>query len=186
VTGRLKDMVILAGRNYYSEDIEYALIVGVPELVPNGCAAFMDDQVHGERLIVVAEVERTQRKGNLGSLIDAIRQAIWNRLDIGPSAIVLVSPGSVPKTSSGKVRRSTCRTRLHDGALTILAQWDVEGGAQAPATDREHPARPAAVVDKPAANDRRRDDSATADELNDWLRHYARTRTDSPTTHERR
>ncbi|MBN3819349.1 fatty acyl-AMP ligase, partial [Paraburkholderia sp. Se-20369] len=136
VTGRLKDMVILAGRNYYSEDIEYALIVGVPELVPNGCAAFMDDQVDAERLIVVAEVERTQRKGNLDGFIDAIRQAIWNRLDIAPSAIVLVSPGSVPKTSSGKVRRSTCRTQLHDGALTILAQWDAETGTHAPAPER--------------------------------------------------
>ncbi|RQQ42577.1 AMP-binding protein [Burkholderia stagnalis] len=183
VTGRLKDMVILAGRNYYSEDIEYALIVGVPELVPNGCAAFMDDQVDAERLIVVAEVERTQRKGNLDGFIDAIRQAIWNRLDIGPSRIVLVSPGSVPKTSSGKVRRSTCRTQLHDGALTILAQWDVDGGTQTPA---RQPARPAAGIDKPAANDRPRHDSATVDELNDWLRHYARTRIDSRTIDERR
>ena len=183
VTGRLKDMVILAGRNYYSEDIEYALIVGVPELVPNGCAAFMDDQVDAERLIVVAEVERTQRKGNLDNFIDAIRQAIWNRLDIGPSRIVLVSPGSVPKTSSGKVRRSTCRTQLHDGALTILAQWDVEGGTQTPAPE---PARPAADIDKPAANDHQRNDSAAVDELNDWLRHYARTRIDSRTIDERR
>ncbi|RQT24663.1 AMP-binding protein [Burkholderia cepacia] len=186
VTGRLKDMVILAGRNYYSEDIEYALIVGVPELVPNGCAAFMDDQADAERLIVVAEVERTQRKGNLDSFIDAIRQAIWNRLDIGPSRIVLVSPGSVPKTSSGKVRRSTCRTQLHDGALTILAQWDVDAGTQTPAPDRGQPARPAAGADKPAANDRGRDDAATVDELNDWLRHYARTRIDSRTIDERR
>ncbi|KVN65215.1 AMP-binding protein [Burkholderia stagnalis] len=183
VTGRLKDMVILAGRNYYSEDIEYALIAGVPELVPNGCAAFMDDQVDAERLIVVAEVERTQRKGNLDGFIDAIRQAIWNRLDIGPSRIVLVSPGSVPKTSSGKVRRSTCRTQLHDGALTILAQWDVDGGTQTPA---RQPARPAAGIDKPAANDQPRHDSATVDELNDWLRHYARTRIDSRTIDERR
>ncbi|WP_431823857.1 AMP-binding protein [Burkholderia sp. F1] len=191
VTGRLKDMVILAGRNYYSEDIEYALIVGVPELVPNGCAAFMDDQVDAERLIVVAEVERTQRKGNLDGFIDAIRQAIWNRLDIGPSAIVLVSPGSVPKTSSGKVRRSTCRTQLHDGALTILAQWDVEAGTHAPEharqqPDRQQSARAASGIDKPAANDRRRHDSATVDELNDWLKHYARTRIDSRTIDERR
>lgn len=95
-------MVILAGRNYYSEDIEYALIVGVPELVPNGCAAFMDDQVDAERLIVVAEVERTQRKGNLDSFIDAIRQAIWNRLDIGPSAIVLVSPAACRKRRAAR------------------------------------------------------------------------------------
>ncbi|WP_321861705.1 AMP-binding protein [Burkholderia cenocepacia] len=193
VTGRLKDMVILAGRNYYSEDIEYALIVGVPELVPNGCAAFMDDQVDTERLIVVAEVERTQRKGNLDGFIDAIRKAIWNRLDIGPSAIVLVSPGSVPKTSSGKVRRSTCRTQLHDGELTILAQWDVDAGAHAPQParglpDGPPPARPAAAAaaQVPPAGAPRRHDDATVDALNDWLRHYARTRIDSRTIDERR
>ncbi|KVQ77607.1 AMP-binding protein [Burkholderia ubonensis] len=196
VTGRLKDMVILAGRNYYSEDIEYALIVGVPELVPNGCAAFMDDQVDAERLIVVAEVERTQRKGNLDGFIDAIRQAIWSRLDIGPSAIVLVSPGSVPKTSSGKVRRSTCRTQLRDGELTILAQWDVETGAHTPTPerrppdrrppDRRQPARPAAAIDAPPADGRRQHAASTVDELNDWLRHYARTRIDSRTIDERR
>ncbi|PCE30130.1 AMP-binding protein [Burkholderia ubonensis] len=186
VTGRLKDMVILAGRNYYSEDIEYALIVGVPELVPNGCAAFMDDQVGAERLIVVAEVERTQRKGNLDGFIDAIRKAIWNRLDIGPSAIVLVSPGSVPKTSSGKVRRSTCRTQLRDGELTILAQWDVDAGAQTPEPERRQPARPAAAIDVSPAGGHRRHDAATVDELNDWLRHYARTRIDSRTIDERR
>ncbi|MPV68736.1 AMP-binding protein [Burkholderia sp. BE17] len=193
VTGRLKDMVILAGRNYYSEDIEYALIVGVPELVPNGCAAFMDDRVDTERLIVVAEVERTQRKGNLDGFIDAIRQAIWNRLDIGPSAIVLVSPGSVPKTSSGKVRRSTCRTQLHDGELTILAQWDVDAGAHTPQPQQERgrpdgppPARPAAAAHVPLAGAHRRHDDATVDALNDWLRHYARTRIDSRTIDERR
>ncbi len=186
VTGRLKDMVILAGRNYYSEDIEYALIVGVPELVPNGCAAFMDDQVDAERLIVVAEVERTQRKGNLDGFIDAIRKAIWNRLDIAPSAIVLVSPGSVPKTSSGKVRRSTCRTQLRDGELTILAQWDVDAGAHTPEPARRPPARPAAAIDVPPADAHRRHDAATVDALNDWLRHYARTRIDSRTIDERR
>ncbi|WGS47567.1 AMP-binding protein (plasmid) [Burkholderia sp. JSH-S8] len=186
VTGRLKDMVILAGRNYYSEDIEYALIVGVPELVPNGCAAFMDDQVDAERLIVVAEVERTQRKGNLDGFIDAIRKAIWNRLDIAPSAIVLVSPGSVPKTSSGKVRRSTCRTQLRDGELTILAQWDVDAGAHTPEPARRPAARPAAATDMPPADAHRRHDAATVDALNDWLRHYARTRIDSRTIDERR
>ena len=51
--------------------------------------------------------------------------------------------------------------QLHDGALTILAQWDVEGGTPTPAPDRRQPAHPAAVADQPAANDHRRVDSAT-------------------------
>ncbi|WP_232461907.1 acyl-CoA dehydrogenase family protein, partial [Burkholderia ubonensis] len=73
-----------------------------------------------------------------------------------------------------------------DGELTILAQWDVETGAHTPTPERRQPARPVAGIDKPATNDHRRHDSATVDELNDWLRHYARTRIDSRTIDERR
>ena len=92
VTGRVKDMVILSGRNYYSEDIEYAVITGAQELVPNGCAAFTDDQIDLERLVVVAEVERTRRKGNLDGIIRTIRKAIWNHLGISPTRLSLYHP----------------------------------------------------------------------------------------------
>lgn len=126
VTGRLKDMIIIAGRNYYSEDIEYAVIGSRPELVPNGCAAFTVDAGDEERLVVVAEIERTHRKGDLDALLKGIREAIWLRHDLSPGAVLLVSPGSVPKTSSGKVRRGECRKRLGDGELTVLARWDAD------------------------------------------------------------
>ncbi|TDA47804.1 AMP-binding protein [Burkholderia pyrrocinia] len=186
VTGRLKEMVILAGRNYYSEDIECAVIISVPELVPNGCAAFMDDQAGAERLVVVAEVERTQRKGALDAFVKAIRKAVWNHLDIGPSAVVLVSPGSVPKTSSGKVRRSACRAKLHDGMLAVLAQWDVDPDAQTPEQDSHQPVSLAPGVGTSAAHDREAHRGSTVDELTDWLRNYARTRIDTRGIDERR
>ncbi|MGY4730728.1 AMP-binding protein [Burkholderia pyrrocinia] len=186
VTGRLKDMVILSGRNYYSEDIEYAVIADAQELVSNGCAAFTDDQVDAERLVVVAEVERTRRKGNLDGVISTIRKAIWNHLGISPSAIVLVSPGSVPKTSSGKVRRRACRTRLHDGTLAVLARWDVESGAQTSGHDRLRVDSPVLETDASSVIRCGVHDTSTVDELIDWLRRYARTRIDSRSIDERR
>ncbi|PXX21687.1 MULTISPECIES: AMP-binding protein [Burkholderia] len=186
VTGRLKDMVILSGRSYYAEDIEYAVIADAPELVPNGCAAFTDDGDDAERLIVVAEVERKWRKGNVDGMIDTIRKTIWNHLGIGASTVVLVTPGSVPKTSSGKVRRCACRARLRDGTMMTLSRWDVAMGAQASGHDRLRfdssvsgfDASPARCHDGPAA--------PNVDELIDWLRDYARTRIDSRSIDERR
>ncbi|AJY31007.1 hypothetical protein BTM_4906 [Burkholderia thailandensis 34] len=208
VTGRLKDMIIIAGRNYYSEDVEYAVIGSRPELVPNGCAAFTVDAGDEERLVVVAEIERTHRKGDLDALLKGIREAIWLRHDISPGAVLLVSPGSVPKTSSGKVRRGECRKRLRDGELTVLARWDADdltaaatrGAAAAPASSTS-PAAPASQASQascaaPAGKAKAADaadaggaaspNAAKVEQLKDWLRHYARTRIDSRTIDERR
>ncbi|RXV65969.1 AMP-dependent synthetase [Burkholderia stabilis] len=186
VTGRLKDMVILSGRNYYSEDIEYAVIADAPELVPNGCAAFMDDGDEAERLVVVAEVERTRRKGNLDRMINTIRKAIWNHLGIVASTVVLVTPGCVPKTSSGKVRRRACRAQFYDGSFATLSRWDAGSGAQA--SGHDHRRADASTAGFDASPTRHHDEHAApnVDELIDWLRHYARTRIDSRSIDERR
>ncbi|KVO11051.1 AMP-dependent synthetase [Burkholderia ubonensis] len=186
VTGRLKDIVILGGRNYCSEDVEYAVLASVPELVPNGCAVFMEDHGDAERLVVVAEVERTQRKGDLDRLLKAIRTAIWNHVGIGPSVVVLASPGSVPKTSSGKVRRSASRARLHNDALTSLAKWDMDLGTRVSDDDLQRFAPPASWGGASLSPTHREHDAATVAALTDWLRHYARTRIDSRTINERR
>jgi acyl-CoA synthetase (AMP-forming)/AMP-acid ligase II/alkylation response protein AidB-like acyl-CoA dehydrogenase/acyl carrier protein len=186
ITGRLKDMIIMAGRNYYSEDIEFAVVGAHPELVPNGCAAFAAEVGGEERLIVVAEVERAQRKGDLDALLTSVREAIWRHQDVSPNTVLLVSPGSVPKTSSGKVRRSECRFRMRDGELTILASWDADGvGApKATAACSGGDGRGASIVASPTAT--ASPNASKVDELNDWLRHYARTRIDSRTIDERR
>ncbi|MGU7816812.1 AMP-binding protein [Burkholderia sp. AW49-1] len=187
VTGRLKNMVILSGRNYYSEDIEHVVTAGARELVPNGCAAFGDDQDDAESLIVVAEVERTQRKGDLDGIVNTIRKSIWNHLGIAPSTVVLASPGSVPKTSSGKVRRRACRAKLADGALTVLVRWDVASGMQIPARDHlECDSAVSAKAVSTGAGDHAVREASCVDELVDWLRCYARKRIDSRSIDERR
>jgi acyl carrier protein len=57
-------------------------------------------------------------------MFDAIRDAIWNGFDVAPHSIVLIEPGSVPRTSSGKIRRSATRAALLDGRLPVIAAWE--------------------------------------------------------------
>lgn len=107
--GRIKDVIIVGGRNVFPEDIERA--VGELDGVRAGnVIAFGIDGYKGkETVIVVAEVKPTESSGTQ----DEIRQRIHTRaLDVSglpPRDIILVRPGSLPKTSSGKLQRSRCR-----------------------------------------------------------------------------
>ncbi|WP_157832246.1 fatty acyl-AMP ligase [Pseudomonas sp. 09C 129] len=123
VTGRLKDMIIIAGRNFYSEDIEQSVVTSQPKVVANGCAAFVSEHDVQESLVIVAEVERTQRHGNLQDMMMDIQKEVWMKHEINPQAVVLVSPGQVPRTSSGKVRRKACRQAWESGELKVLDHW---------------------------------------------------------------
>ncbi len=110
VTGRLKDCIIKGGRNIIPQDVEMA--AWEAQGVRKGCvAAFgsVDAESGTERLVVVAETRATARAA-LAGIRDGIAEAVTNSLGIPPDDIVLVGPGSVPKTSSGKIqRRETCR-----------------------------------------------------------------------------
>ncbi|MNZ83041.1 Long-chain-fatty-acid--AMP ligase FadD26 [compost metagenome] len=123
VTGRLKDMIIIAGRNFYSEDIEQSVVTSQPKVVANGCAAFVAEHASQENLVIIAEVERTERHGNLQEMMMGIQKEVWMKHEINPQTIVLVSPGQVPRTSSGKVRRKACRQAWEKGELKVLEHW---------------------------------------------------------------
>jgi acyl-CoA synthetase (AMP-forming)/AMP-acid ligase II/acyl carrier protein len=123
ITGRLKDLIIIRGVNYYPQDIELTAQTSHPALRPAGGAAFSVNAGPSEQLVIVHEVERTSRNADLDSIISAIRQAVASRHDLQVSGIVLLTPGRLPKTSSGKTRRSTCRIAYLEGAFEPLAQW---------------------------------------------------------------
>ena len=84
--------------------------------------AFAIDIEGRERLIVVSEVERARRK-DWSDVIQAIRRNVTAEHDLPPDGIVLVRFGSIPKTSSGKIQRHTCRDDFRDGSLSVVAQW---------------------------------------------------------------
>ena len=123
VTGRLKDLIIVRGVNYYPQDIERTVQQSHPRLRPDCGAAFVVEGEDGrERLIVVQEVERHKRS-NFESVFDAIRREVAAEHELTLDAILLLRAGSIPKTSSGKIQRHAC----HDGyvacTLDVVGQW---------------------------------------------------------------
>lgn len=122
VTGRLKDMIIIRGVNYYPQDIEANVENCDERLRSGGAAAFAVDHWDREHLVVVCEVER-RRSSNWEPLLDKIRTSVNAEHDLPPDAIVLVKHNSVPKTSSGKVQRHACRQEFMAGTLKVIAQW---------------------------------------------------------------
>lgn len=109
LTGREKDIVIHAGRNLYPQEIEEA-VSQVPG-VRAGCVAVFgspDPETGTERLIVVAETRETDPKAR-EKLIQVIQQRVFSLTSSAPDEVRLAPPGTVLKTSSGKIRRSACR-----------------------------------------------------------------------------
>lgn len=128
VTGRLKDVIIIRGRNFYPEDIEHSVERAYDGLRPGHCAAFAVDPGDRERLAIVQEVEPRHRNLDTQRALQAIRLAVAVRHELEVYAIALVKAGTIPKTSSGKTRRSESRERYLIGEMEILAEWkaDVE------------------------------------------------------------
>lgn len=135
VTGRLKDLIILEGRNHYPQDIEITVENAHAAIRPSCCAVFVAETGGSERLTVVAEVEprftRALSKANgkipsnNGSgphsdekeIVRAIRRAVAEHHDIQVHSVALLKPGKLPKTSSGKVQRHACRAGFLAGTL---------------------------------------------------------------------
>jgi acyl-CoA synthetase (AMP-forming)/AMP-acid ligase II len=122
ITGRIKDVIIIRGANHYPQDIEDTVQGSHPAMRRHGGAAFtIADDAKGELLVVVQEVERTERhRIEPAQLIGQIREAIVLEHDIVPYAIALLRPGALPKTTSGKIQRALARQLWLTGALDRL------------------------------------------------------------------
>ena len=121
VTGRLKEIILIRGRNNYPQDIELTVQNSHPALRPSCGAAFTVENKGEEKLVVVQEVERTWlRKVDIDEVKRAIRKAVVQEYDLQVYAIALIRTGSLPKTSSGKIQRRSCRAKFLKGSLEIL------------------------------------------------------------------
>jgi fatty-acyl-CoA synthase len=116
VCGRIKDVIIVGGRNVFPEDVERA--VGELDGVRAGnVIAFGVESDRGrETLVVVAE----SKADDLTLVRKAVGERVREVVGVPAKDIVLVAPGTLPKTSSGKLQRSLCRRRYHDGQLTLV------------------------------------------------------------------
>jgi acyl-CoA synthetase (AMP-forming)/AMP-acid ligase II len=122
VTGRLKDLIIIGGRNHYPQDIEQTVRAVDPVLYAGSGAAFSIEVAGEERVVMVQEVE-PHAKTDLDRLIGAIRLAVAREHEIELYAIVLLKSGGIPKTSSGKVQRKLCRLQFLEGGLKAVGSW---------------------------------------------------------------
>jgi acyl-CoA synthetase (AMP-forming)/AMP-acid ligase II/thioredoxin reductase/acyl carrier protein len=146
ITGRAKDVIIVLGRNHYPQDIEQTVERCNAALKANGGAAFSIDVRDQERVVVVHEVMRPG-KLDLDEVMATIRREVAAEHQLPLDAVVLIKPGGLPKTTSGKVQRSACRQAYAAGELREVAQWraprdrdgrpDVSGQYVAPQTETE-------------------------------------------------
>lgn len=124
ITSRLKDLIIIWGRNHYPQDIEYSVQQSHTALRLDCGAAFaieVDDQ---EKLVIVQEIERTfLRNLNVEEVVSAIRESVSLNHDLQVYAIALIKPASIPKTSSGKIQRYACRQKFLQSDLAIVGEW---------------------------------------------------------------
>ncbi|HEY8037854.1 MAG TPA: AMP-binding protein [Methylobacter sp.] len=129
ICGRVKDLIIIRGQNNYPQDIE-ATVEAVDSLIMAGSVAAFPVQTNGiESFAVVVGVRSNKLDAqDLQTLALRIKTAIVESHELEPYAIVLVRSGEIPKTSSGKIRRSTCAAMWQQGEFTQLAQL---GGAAA-------------------------------------------------------
>ncbi|MGW5918162.1 fatty acyl-AMP ligase [Nocardia fluminea] len=110
VVGRLKDMIIIRGRNYYPHDIEHTVARAHPALRAGSGAAFAVPGRDGDKLVVVQELER-DADVDTDDVVGAIRAAVTQEHELAVADVVLAAPGTVQKTSSGKIMRAAARKR---------------------------------------------------------------------------
>jgi len=124
ISSRLKDLIILRGRNVYPQDIEAEVETRVPGVRPGRVAAFALEVDGVEAVGIAAEAARRRPgDGDADSVVDAIRAAVADTLGEPVAAVALLRPGTLPKTSSGKLQRSACRQGLLDGTLETVAAY---------------------------------------------------------------
>ena len=131
-TGRLKDMIILNGRNYYPQDIEKTVEQNHPQIRPHCSAVFSFQVEREEKLAIAVEIERsyyrTQKNRNNGTngtfstaeLIKSIRKVVFIYHELQIHIALLLKPGSIPKTPSGKIQRYATRASFLNGTLEIV------------------------------------------------------------------
>lgn len=129
VTGRLKDLIILNGRNICPQDIEWSAERSHSALPPCSSAAFSVDIAGQEQLVVVQELA-PRRSLDPCELLSTMRQVVAEEHEVPVYEVVLIKPGTIPKTSSGKIQRNATRIQYLADELQVVSSWRI--GSEAP------------------------------------------------------
>jgi len=123
ITGRLKDILIIHGRNYYPQDIEFFTETCHSAIRPAASAAFSVEVAGEEKLVIVAEVQRTAiRELDVEAVSNAIRQVVAEEMEQEVYAIQLLRTASILKTSSGKIQHKACREGFLNKTLDVVGE----------------------------------------------------------------
>ncbi|QSQ26356.1 amino acid adenylation domain-containing protein [Pyxidicoccus parkwayensis] len=153
VVGRRKDLIILRGRNLHPQDLELSIERSHSALRP-GCGAAFSIEVEGEeRLAVMYEVD-TRKPWTPEELVAAVRRGLSEAHEVQLHTLVLIEPGALPKTSSGKIQRRACRAELLAGTARAVLTWRESDTGEGSAREAA-PAAPAQPT--------------TVEELETWL-----------------
>lgn len=142
VVSRLKDLIIIRGKNHHPADLEQTALGSHALLRPGGCAAFSIEEGAEEQLVVVAEVstrdlpEGAGRSEALREIDQAMRRAVSAQHELSIHTVSLLEPGQLPKTSSGKISRRPTREEFLAGRLGEVARFTQ---AQPEETPKETP-----------------------------------------------
>ncbi|MEJ1962673.1 MAG: SDR family NAD(P)-dependent oxidoreductase [Gammaproteobacteria bacterium] len=123
VTGRLKDLLIIWGRNHYPQDIEATIASCHASLRSGVSAAFSVDRDGEESVVIVAETPRRFSAGEVPVVIAAIRRDVAEAHEVDVAAVRLVEWGSLPRTTSGKIQRHLCRAAFLEETLNVVGEW---------------------------------------------------------------
>ena len=168
VTGRIKDLVILDGRNLYPQDLELAVETSHPAVRAGCAAAFALETAGGERLGVAAELDRHAAPADAAKVVAAIRGAVAAAHDVPVHTVALLRTGGIPKTTSGKIQRRACRAALLDGSLAVVHRWS-EDEARSPRAAGERAEEAPAAVPLPPPAAAEEGDAARVEEIRRWL-----------------
>lgn len=174
ITGRHKDLIIVRGRNLYPQDIELTVERSHPDLRP-GCGAAVMIEVDGEERLAVIQEVRPKALEDPETVVSEILAAVFREHEVPIHTLALLAPGTIAKTSSGKIQRQANRKALHEGTLEIIHRWTSPQNRSAVASPT--------ATDSPTA-------SATpaerTEELLQWLRSYADERLEGQLQDSRR
>jgi acyl-CoA synthetase (AMP-forming)/AMP-acid ligase II len=114
VTGRIKALLIVNGRKLHAEDVERTVVESHPGGWPGGVAALAIDTGDREQLVICQELDR-RADASHADVMHAVKLAVAEQHQVAVAEVVLLRPGQIPRTSSGKVRRDACRDAYRSG-----------------------------------------------------------------------
>lgn len=131
VTGRLKDLLIIRGRNHYPQDIEQTMEAAADSTSRPGCSVAVCVPADSGNLLVLIQEVAPNRSAEPELIVEKIRRLVIEQHGVTADAVVLVKPRTIPKTTSGKLRRSSAGEAFQTGRLRVVHQWPAPAGDRA-------------------------------------------------------